>query len=277
MKNIIKSILVTGLFASLTMISYAGGSSETTFILYNGSSPLNHWPGPDGLVGTGDDLISSASSPKYFSGANSLGSLSYNAFDFTGIGSNPETTRLPNPMNAVTFLQGTVNAQNSSYPITGWNVQGTEPYAGHGPYSAQITAVNSGWWEYSSGSGWIGGPFSENVNFSASLLAGGGTATNFTFSGVAFLVTDVANATATANPYVDSVLVPLGRSLGASQLFFAHGTGTVPASSGGSGGSWPQMPIEGVLVGFSTVPEPSLSHLLCLGLLGLGWLRFYRR
>ena len=162
MKNVIKGILASSFF---TIVSIA--SAQTTFFIYNGSSPLNHWPGPDGLIGTADDLISSASSPKYTSGANSLGSLSYNAFDFTGTGSNPETTRLPNPMNAVTFLQGTVTAQNSGYPITGWNVQGTEPYLGHGPYSAQITTVNSGWWEYSSGTGWVGGPFSENLNFSA--------------------------------------------------------------------------------------------------------------
>jgi len=254
--------------------AFPAGAVQVTYGLLTGQAPaLNHYPGADGLLATSDDVISSSPTPTNASAPNSLGTYSYNAFDFGGDGM-PTDAGLPAGKDAVTFIQGSVTvdatvAQSGGGPIiTGMNVSGTEPFPGHGAYSAQITAVNSGSYNTTTHA------FTVDIDFLANLVAGTATATSFTLSGEAVLV-DAANfATPTGIAYVDAVLIPLAQSLGATSLFFAHGSGTVPASSSGTGGSFPSMPVEAALVGITTVPVPAaialLGPMLLLPLLGFG-------
>ncbi len=265
-------ILTIGLvlFAS----ALPAGAAQVTYNLITAQAgALNHYPGTDGLLATGDDLISSSASSVFSSAPNSLGSYSYNAFDFIGDGSLTDAG-MPPGKNAITFVQGTVTAdttvaQNGGGPIiAGLNVSGSEPFPGHGAYTAQVTAVNGG--AYDTGSH----AFTLDIDFLANLSAGTAPASSFTLSGTAVLV-DAANfSNPTGDAYVDAVLIPLAQSLGASSLFFAHGSGIVPASSGGTGGSFPSMPVEAAIVGITTVPLPPAllllgpALLLLLGLAG---------
>ena len=111
------------------------------------------------------------------------------------------------------------------------------------------------------------------ISISSPTCQAGRPATSFTLTGEAVLVDAADFATPTGDAYVDAVLIPLAQSLGASSLFFAHGSGIVPASSGGTGGSFPSMPIEAALVGITTVPLPPAILLLgpaLLLLMGFG-------
>ena len=220
------------------------------------ASIINHWPGPDGLIGTADDLVDGNPSPINGSSANSPSSFSYNAFDFDGVNTGQtETTRLPSPMNAATFLSGNVTVNTDAFAgsginnvgiISGWNINGTEPFPGHGSYSASLTAVNSGSYDTNTSA------FTINVDFSTNLLGGSANAVSFDLAGTAVYVESADFGTATGNNYVDTILLPMAQSRSAASLIYIHGTGTVPQSTGGSGGSFPEMPIEAVLVGVVT-------------------------
>jgi len=228
-------------------------AQETPHVLViDNPSILYRWPGPDGHIDTGDDLEDANDSPTSGSSSNALASFSYNAFDFDGSGTSTDPTRLPLPMNAVTFLAGAVIVNEAAFQgsgtnnvpiIDGWTVTGSEPFPGHGPYTSITSAVNSGTFNT------VNGDFTLNVNFTAILLGGTATAVNFDMAGEAYLVADVQFAKQTGNDYVDNVLVPMAKARQANSLVYIRGTGTVPASTGGSGGSFPEMPIEAVLVG----------------------------
>jgi hypothetical protein len=58
--------------------------SDLTFTLLTDSSVLNHYPGPDNLIGTADDVISAASAGNGPSNPNSPASLSYFTVTFSG-------------------------------------------------------------------------------------------------------------------------------------------------------------------------------------------------
>jgi len=268
--RILTTVLVLLLFAS------PAGAAQVSYSLITGEpAALNHYPGLDGLLATGDDLISAAPTATNASAPNSLGTYSYNAFDFSGNGT-PTNAGLPPGKDAITFIGGSVTAdttvaQSGGGPIiTGLNVSGSEPFPGHGAYSAQISAVNSGTYNASTHA------FTLDIDFLANLAGGTAPASSFTLTGEAVLVDAADFATPTGDAYVDAVLIPLAQSLGASSLFFAHGSGIVPASSGGTGGSFPSMPIEAALVGITTVPLPPAILLLgpaLLLLMGYGRVR----
>jgi hypothetical protein len=212
-------------FALLLALSWAErvpAASLTHQVVVGDGGVLNAWPGPDGQVGTGDDVVDGSPSPLNGSDANSIAGYSYNAFDFGG---GPETTRLPAPMNAATFLQGTVEVDTTIATsgggalISGWHLMGTQPFQGHGPYEAQILTVNGG-----------------------------------TYAGTAFYIEAADFGVLTGDSYVDNVLIPVAQALSAPSLLYIRGSGVVPASTGGSGGSFPTMPVEAAIV---AVPEPS--------------------
>jgi len=217
----------------------------------NDLSTANHWPGADAFIRSVDDSVSS--SPSMFNGSapNTNGSWSFNAFDFVGNGSLTDPF-MPPGMNAMTFLEGTVTvdtdvATSGGGPIiSAWDVSGTEPFSGHGPYSAQITAVNSG--SYDSGTH----AFALNVDFVANLMGGPANAVNFDLTGSAwFLELSGRDEGGTGNPYVDGVVLPLALRVGAQSLFVITGSGTVPASSG-----FPMMPVQATIVALSPSTLP---------------------
>lgn len=222
----------------------ASGQNVTYQLAVNSPSALNHWPAADGWIGTGDDVVNGGPSSTNTSGPNTSGSFSFNAFDF-GNGQDPW---MPSGMNAMTFLQGTVTIDGSVASggggplVVDWNVSGTEPFTGHGPYSSTIAAVNSG--SYDPGTG----AFALDIDFAAVLNAGADTSQGFAMTGEAWVVNFAARRGGTGNAYVDGVLAPLAASLGASSLLYVSATGTVPAANGGR---WPQMPVYATLVGLA--------------------------
>jgi hypothetical protein len=214
---------------------------------------LDSWPGPDGLIGTGDDVVNANLSSVNFSAPNSMRSFSYNAFDFDGTNQGQTDPWLPDPMNAVTFLSGSVTVDTTPFAgsgtvnlpvITTFTVNGTEPFPGHGSYDATVTNVNSGTYDTNTHA------FSINVDFVANLTTGSANGVNFDLSGEAYYIEAADFAVSTGNSYVDGVLLPAAQSAAVSSLFYIDASGTVPASTGGTGGSFPAMDVKAVLVGF---------------------------
>jgi hypothetical protein len=220
------------------------------FTLVSGhAGALNHYPGLDGYVGTADDHVGTDSTAMNMSIPNTVGSFSYNAFDFTGIGLS-DSLYLPATYNAVTFLQGTITVDADAMATTGtdgilstWNVSGTEPFPGHGAYSAVISAVNSGTYDTATKQ------FTINIDFTATLTGGPDTSSNFTLTGTAYLIAAADFGTATGDTYIDNVLIPMANASGATHLLVLEGEGTVPAPAGFS---WPQMPVKAVIVAIKT-------------------------
>ncbi|GEM_PF-2000263 len=245
----------------LTLVGATGVSAQTNpqeFEIISDVSGVDHWPGPDGQVGSADDVVSSTPSPLNQSAANGAGSFSYNAFQFSGGGE--ETTLLPPARNAATFLSGTFTvdlnaAANGNAPVLlNWNVSGTEPFPFHGAYTASITAVNSGTYNTTSKS------FTQNVDFVANLAGGTANSVSFDLTGEAYVIDASEFATGTGNTYVDDVLIPIAQAKNAQKLAFIMGTGVVPQSSGGSGGFFPEMPVTAALVGI--VPAAPVDTVL---------------
>ncbi len=260
--------LIFVLFSGLPVAS-ASADALTHQIVVGDVDVLNAWPGPDGEIGTGDDVVSAIPSPINDSAPNSIGSYSYNAFDFGG--GTPESALLPDPMDAITFLEGTVvvdsvvGASGGGAIITEMNVMGTEPFIGHGAYDAQILAINSGTYNSTTKA------FTLDVDFTTTLVVGTAEAIGFALSGTAYFVDLMAPVGGTGNDYVDNVLVPLAQARGAGSLFYMRATGTVPQSTGGTGGSFPSFPIEAAIV---ALPEPSA---FLMNLTGLAVLVVMRR
>lgn len=229
--------------------------AQTTFTLVDEATLVNHWPSTDGLIGSADDVVSANASTTNMSAPNSNGAASYNAFDF-GQGAVPDANLFPPNRQAITFLdQGnTVSvdmdvARNGGGPlILGWNLSGSEPFNGHGPYSAEITAVNSGSYNTSNHS------FTQNIDFKANLLSGEANSGSFDFSGTAYVVESSDFGTETGNSHVDDVLIPIAQAMSADALFFAMGSGTVPAADNFAFG---QMDITASIVAFVVDTEPA--------------------
>lgn len=222
----------------------------------------NHWPEDDGHLGTADDWIHGGTSPMWGSGPNFQGSYSYNAFDF---GSGETDTGMPTGYNAITFVLAEVGidldvAAGGGGPlvITLNCYSGTEPFLGHGPYSAQFSAINSG--SYDPGTH----VFTLNVDFSAELAGGPDEALGMDISGVAYVVEEEDFETPTGHAYVDEVLIPRAQAQQASRLLYLRGSGTIPPAEGGS---WGSMPFLASLVGLTdgvAAGESSWSRLKAL-------------
>ena len=220
-------------------------ADELLYEFYEDDQAVNIFPGADGLIGTGDDQFSTQPTPINRSGPNVNGSYSYIAFDFGG--GITDAPLLPTGFNAISFLSGSVTGDPDEFVlggaiISGLDVGGTEPFPGHGAFSAQITKQNSA--SYNS----LTGEFNINIDFAANLVAGSANGVNFDFIGEAWLVGSVDFDTFDSNTYVRDVLIPKAKTAGASKLIYINGSGTVPASTGGSGGGFPQMPLKGVFV-----------------------------
>lgn len=207
-------LALLGFVALLALSTSVTGATEE-LVLISHPSALTHAPGADGLVGTADDFLSPAPLAPTGSGPNLTGSYSYNAFDF---GALPASPALPAGFDAVTFLAGTVLvdktvAVSGGGPlVTGFTVSGTEPFPGHGPYSATITTVHGGSYDP------VTHAASLDIDFTASLLGGTASAVSFSLSGLAILIEAADFGTPTGITYVDSVLLPsLAIPLGAHQ------------------------------------------------------------
>ena len=252
------------LFAlALLTAALPAGAAELTYSFMAGDAAMvNHWPGADGHVGTVDDVVDGNTSPMSGSDPNLNGSYCYNAFDF---GSGNTDTGMPPGFNAMTFVDGTVGidtdvATSGGGPlVTGMEIlSGTQPFQGHGPFSASFINVSAG--SYDPGTG----AFSLTCDFQATLVGGSDQADGMVLTGAAWVLDQADFSTGVGDPYVDDVLVTLAQDAGATSLVYVQVSGTVPAANGGS---WPAMPIYGVIVGLATstaTDDSSLSAIKSL-------------
>jgi len=187
---------------------------------------INHYPGPDGLIGNADDVVSGAPTAANQSAPNGMGSLGHNSFAFAGVG--PGDPSLPMGFDAITFVQGTVTvdldvAANGGGPIvTALDItSGTEPFPGHGAYTSTITAVNDGTYNPATGA------FTLDVDFKYTIGGNMGAEPGVELTGTAIYLESGDFGTPTGNAYVDNVAVPLAQSQGASAVLFITGTGTL--------------------------------------------------
>jgi len=245
------------LLAALLMVMASGALAvtERIFTVVTNGGMVNHWPGPDGLIGTIDDHVSGANSPVHDSLPNENGSLSYNAFWFEYLPFE-EPLHLPTGMNAVTFVEGTivgdmdVAASGGGPIVLDWNVTGTEPYAGHGPYSSTILDVDELNSSYDAGTH----AFTLRIDFQAELVYQTDSSLDFDITGTAWMIDADDFGTATGVPYIDDVLIPLAQGLNATGLFFLQGSGTIPASEHGL---WEEMPMQASFFGISRPETPA--------------------
>lgn len=239
-------IMISVLLLSLFIAPAFGSAATARLHMVAGYPPVqDHWMGPDGDIGTVDDVINGSPSPMNGSAPNP-GRLSYNAFDFTGIGTTD--VGFPDGYNAVTFLTGSAEIDLdvagggvSTVPLfTNLSVtSGTEPFPGHGPFTADFTNIDSGSYDPATRA------FTLTADFAANLGGFPDTADDITMAGTAWVVESADFGTPTGNAYIDDVLVPIAQARNADRLLYASGTGIIPPANGGS---WGTMPFKAVIV-----------------------------
>lgn len=222
------------------------------YVLLGGdSAAVNHYPGPDGTVLTGDDVVSADITTFIGSDPNFRGAFSYGAG--ASFGSDPA---LPTGNNGISFLEGTmtidstVAASGGGPLVTALQTTATAFRQGLGEGTMRITAVNGGTFNTSTGA--------LTIDLDLELVGAGGLVQNLSnvmLSGTAILTDPNV---ATANTYVDNVLSPRGVAAGATSLAFIRVSGTIPMT-------FPFVllptPVEIVLVGLSGVPAANQADL----------------
>ncbi len=185
---------------------------------------VNHFPGPDGLIGTNDDVVSAAASSVQGSEPNTVGSTGYNAFQF----SSQADASMPTGTNAITFVRGTVTidedvaANGGGALVTGLEIaSGTEPFPGHGAYTSRITEVNSGSYNPATGA------FEIDADFAYTILGVTQPEPNVALSGQAFYREAADYGTPTGNSYMDSVAIPLAQAAGSDSVLFVEAEGAL--------------------------------------------------
>ncbi|MCP3984404.1 MAG: hypothetical protein GY723_08440, partial [bacterium] len=97
------------LFLTLMLVQIATAAAVVATYTLVDSDPamVNHWPGLDYWIGTGDDFVDGDPSDIHGSAPNSQGSYCYNALDWLWDGTTDEG--MPTQFSAMTFVSGTVD------------------------------------------------------------------------------------------------------------------------------------------------------------------------
>jgi len=200
----------------------------------------DHWPNLDAWVGTADDLISGSPSPSQESAPNP-GTYSYNAFDFGGGLTDPG---MPTGFIAMTFVSGTAQVDMAvarglsptSPLITGLSVtSGTEPFPGHGPFTAEFTNISG---DYDAASG----AFNLTTDFTANLNGNVDSAWEpMNLAGEAWVIEEADYGTVTGHAYLDDVVIPLAQAEGAARVLYMRGSGTIPHAQNFNWGDMPMI------------------------------------
>ncbi len=238
--TVLKLMLITMLLSTPAL---TGAATATFDFTADFTGMINHWPGSDAMIGTDDDLIDPGTWPVEGSEPNP-GTYSYNAFDF---GSGQTGPGMPDGFNAITYITGTVEidldvAVNGSLDqplVTGLNVtSGTEPFPGHGPFTAEFTNT-TGAYDAPTGGMTLTADFTANLNGSVD------TSLGMNIVGQAWVIEDEDYGTATGHAYLDDVVIPLAQAEGATRALFILGSGIIPVAEGLS---WPSMPFVAAIV-----------------------------
>lgn len=213
-----------GLVLSCILAAGSVIAQEANMTIVSDDSQLNHYPGPDGLVGTGDDVVSDGLTSIQSSAPNSGGSYGFNAFKFTPIG--PDDPSLPTGFDAITFVNGNLTIDKGVFASGGGPIvttmditSGTEPFPGHGAYTSTITAVNSGTYNAATNE------FSLNVDFEYTIFGSDSAEPGVDLTGTAIYQAAEDFGTDTGNTYFETVVKPLALAKGATGAVFISGTG----------------------------------------------------
>jgi hypothetical protein len=223
--NIRKLLFVVVVAVSALVFGTSQASAQTTIMtIAKKDTQINHYPGPDGLIGNADDVVSSDLTTTQSSAPNANGSYGHNSFLFVPFG--PQDPELPIGFDAITFVEGTVAidvdvlTNGGAAIISAMNItSGTEPFPGHGAYTSTVTAVNSGTYNQ------VTKEFTLNVDFSYTINGSDSAEPGVTLTGTAIYQESADFGTPTGNDYFDNVVVPLAQAEGAASAVFITGTG----------------------------------------------------
>ncbi|MBU0741772.1 hypothetical protein KJ554_05395 [bacterium] len=234
----------TLILAALILPAFASAVTITFDFTADFTDMADHWPDLDGWVGTADDLIDGGLSPVNGSAPNP-GTYAYNAFDFD---SGLTDDGMPAGYNAITFITGSpevdLDVARGLSPLeplfTELHVtSGTEPFFGHGPFTAQFTNITAGDYDPSTGA------MTLTTDFSADLNGSEDTSLGLTITGEAWVIEDGDYGTATGHAYLDDVVIPLAQAADATRVLYVKGSGIIPVAEGFS---WGQMPFVACIV-----------------------------
>lgn len=231
------------ILTSITLAQFAV-AVPITYELASDPSMINHWPGPDGIVGTPDDVVDGGAFTVANSPPNTPGALSQGSFDFGPLGPEPKLT---SPYDAVTFVNlGSIVFDadgGAGSPLLQSFIMdmGTEPFVGHGPYSAVTTGPTLGT-STSTTFDMVAVPYTTLVN-------GFPQSGEMNLSGT-YRVVDPGGPS-TGDSYLDTVLTPIALSQGAASYVMLTGTGST--------GVYGDIPIQFTLVGFQAVTSTDIT------------------
>lgn len=248
-------------FAALLLFATQSFAAIATYTLVDGDPAMvNHWPGLDYWIGTGDDFVDGAPSDLFGSAPNAQGSYCYNALDWLWDGTTDEG--MPEQFSAMTFVSGMVDIDldvaASDIPvgsslITALDITaGTEPFPGHGAFTATFENIRLDSYNPTSGA------FLFRAELVATIMGSADTALNMGLGGTAWVVNEEDYGTGIGETYVDSHLIPLAQARGASSFVYILASGTVPPAEDGA---WGSMQYLAVLVGLSDVTPTESSSL----------------
>lgn len=231
--------MLTRLALILAIPALAAAQTATFDFTADYPAVADHWPDLDAWVGTADDLISGSPSPTQGSAPNP-GTYSYNAFDFGGGLTDPG---MPTGFIAMTFVTGTAEVDMTVARglapmdplVTGLAVtSGTEPFPGHGPFTAEFSNISGG---YNAASG----AFTLTADFTANLNGTVDTATGMNLSGEAWVIEEADYGAITGHAYLDDVVIPLAQAEGAVRVLYVQGSGLIPHSQNFNWGDMPMI------------------------------------
>jgi uncharacterized repeat protein (TIGR01451 family) len=243
--GLMRLLLGAALFGTLLR----GAAIAEQFVLLGGHlDALNHYPGADNLIDTGDDVVSALVTTIGSSDPNFHGDYSAVVFPIS-----------------VSFLEGTttidLGAGMSDPLVTALSVTGTGIRQGLALSNLRITAVNSGSLTTITNLNTNSLMFEGSENVDLEVTLGNGIVQAFAgvdLGGTAFVVDDDDYAAFNADPYVDNVLIPIAQAAGATKLLFLQAEGMLIAS----------LPLvinpsafTLTLVGLSGVPAPNQADL----------------
>jgi hypothetical protein len=242
-------------------------ASDRTFTIVTNAPVVNHWPGPDGFVGTADDVVNAGLSAYEQSSPNEYGSYS---FIVTTLGQNhPQDPWLFGGYDTATFVLGSVTIDTAQFVtndiplLKAIEFSGTELFPGHGPYTVKLTSREGG------SSTHTGNLFNISVrfDFQGTFNSGTAIATNATANGRIVLLNasqyaapDLTGAPNDLANYIRTVAIPVATANNASG--FICGDINLQTSGSlfgipGDTGFFPALTAYGVVFGLDLSPPAS--------------------
>ena len=219
--------------------------------LLTSAAMLNHYPGTDLLIGTGDDVVSANRATNSSQSApNSLGAFSFYTVTFANFPPDPAPEF---GANVIRFTSGTISLSPTSvtqtqidFSIDGGALFATEAFLGGG--TANITFPNLGGSPNAGTINLTNGQATVTGDVSVDALGGPFNYTDLSLVGAGLLI-EKAQFGTTGNAYVDNVLTPAAQAVNADRLFFLQFSTTLPPDPNNQALS--NAPIAGLLAAYS--------------------------